>query len=139
MPRFICRIHLMLFGAGRFAASPFEYRCVPSGVNRLWISRFSAVSLVASFVQGIALGLGSREEIENRASMRASWWTGLTPFPCYGFDPWGTVGYACWVSHGNMKPERRISGAKVRQVAPAFAIATLVFMAAGSAFGRPLE
>ncbi|MAC78418.1 MAG: cytochrome d ubiquinol oxidase subunit II [Rhodobacteraceae bacterium] len=130
MPALYMPIILMLL-ALIFRGVAFEYRWRGERWKHIWDRAFFGGSIVAAFMQGIALGaLVQGIDVEGRAYAGA-WWDWLTPFSLLtGVAV--VVGYAllgaCWL---NMKTIGNLQ-AQMRAYAKPLGIATLGFIGLAS-------
>jgi cytochrome d ubiquinol oxidase subunit II len=126
MPALYMPIILMLI-ALIFRGVAFEYRWRTKRWKKVWDAAFFGGSLIATFMQGIALGaLVQGIEMENRA-YAGGWWDWLTPFSILtGFAL--IAGYALLgATFLILKTEHELQ-AQMRSYAWKFGIATLGFI-----------
>jgi cytochrome bd ubiquinol oxidase subunit II len=122
---------LMLLGL-IFRGVAFEFRGVPEANKRLWNIAFACGSILASFAQGVILGMFIQGFNEANGQFVGTSWDWVRPFPI--FTGFGVIaGYALqgatWLI---MKTQGRLQ-AWARRVAQRVMILVFVFIAAVSA------
>jgi cytochrome d ubiquinol oxidase subunit II len=111
----------------RGVAFEFRFKAHNERTRNLWDIAFSGGSIVATFMQGIALGAAVQGiKVANRA-YAGGWWDWLTPFSLLtgvallaGYGLLG-AGWLIWKTEGDLQ-------ARARRFATWFAIATLGFI-----------